>query len=334
MVLATCFSVLINGPETALPTGLIQTSDMKPLLINPQSSQEGQDLPRFIIENSATLKTNLIAEGAILFRGFDVAAAGDFEKVSASGTENLAEYTGGGSPRKRVEGKVYTSTEYPANQAIPLHCEESYFPEVPKDIWFFCERPAEELGQTPLGCMRFFLEVLDDEIRDAVIEKGLVYIYNLHGGGGFGRGWKEAFLTEDREVVTQWLEENKAEYTWKNDGSLAMRLAGKALRTHSTTGDSVWGNQIVNWHIDALPGKMAQMMRKLYSSEGDMPKHVMFGDGSPIPRETVERLLEQLRGIESCFDWQAGDVLWCDNERIAHGRRPFKGDRRILVSLG
>lgn len=307
---------------------------MKPQCITPINIEEKQDLAKFIKEHSFNFKESLVENGALLFRGFEVREPGDFEAASASGTEKLSAYTGGGSPRKQVEGKVYTSTEYPADQAIPLHCEESYFPEVPKDIWFFCQTPATEQGQTPLGCMKHFLEVVDDQIRDEVVEKGLIYIYNLHGGGGFGRGWKEAFLTEDRDVVTRWLEENHADYTWKNDGSLAMRLPGKALRTHSSTGDKVWGNQIVNWHIDALPGKMAQMMRKLYASEEDMPKHVMFGDGSPIPRKTVARLLEQLRGIESCFDWQAGDVLWCDNERIAHGRRPFKGKRRVLVSLG
>ena len=31
--------------------------------------------------------------------------------------------------------------------------------------------------------------------------------------------------------------------------------------------------------------------------------------------------------------WQAGDVALIDNYLVMHGRRPFKGERRVLASL-
>jgi alpha-ketoglutarate-dependent taurine dioxygenase len=41
------------------------------------------------------------------------------------------------------------------------------------------------------------------------------------------------------------------------------------------------------------------------------------------------------RGLESAVDvgWNAGDLLLIDNVLVGHGRRPFVGDRRVLVAM-
>lgn len=36
---------------------------------------------------------------------------------------------------------------------------------------------------------------------------------------------------------------------------------------------------------------------------------------------------------EVAFPWQPGDVLVVDNMLVSHGRRPFSGERRILVAM-
>jgi alpha-ketoglutarate-dependent taurine dioxygenase len=304
-----------------------------PHIIEPTSAIDSANLVAFLAENRNSWRQQVVEHGALLFRGFSVPDASSFSEVCAAATPDLVAYTGGGSPRKQVEGKVYTSTEYPADQSIPLHCEESYFPDVPPNIFFYCHTEAEEQGQTPMGCMSEFLGKLDSSILEEFCERGVRYIYNLHGGNGFGRGWKDAFLTDDRDWVTNWLETRGAKYHWNHDNSLHMDLPGSALREHSVTGVTVWGNQVVNWHIDSLPPKMAQGIRRVYDSEDKFPKHATFGDGKPIPKAYIDHILEKLASIEVVFDWKQGDVLWCDNERVAHGRRPFKGKRRILVAL-
>ena len=32
-------------------------------------------------------------------------------------------------------------------------------------------------------------------------------------------------------------------------------------------------------------------------------------------------------------EWETGDIVLIDNYLVMHGRRPYKGDRRVLASL-
>lgn len=274
----------------------------------------------------------LMLHGALVFRSL-AKDARDFEGICRAGTPQLLDYTAGGSPRTRVSGQVYTSTEYPRQQPIPLHCEMTYLRDIPRFLWFWCERPADSGGETPIGDMVSVLHVLDDALVQRFDHHGVRYIYNLHGGKGFGRGWKEAFGSEDRDQVDAWLTRAGTEFSWKPDGTLHAELQAPGLREHSVSGVKVWGNQVASWHVASLGTAMAQRMRRVYRDEGSLPKHATYGDGSPIPDGDIQRILEALAGQEVTFDWRQGDVLLCDNERFAHGRRPFTGDRRVLVAL-
>jgi hypothetical protein len=275
---------------------------------------------------------NLTLHGVLLFRGMaeDVR---EFEGICRAATPQLLDYTAGGSPRTRVSGKVYTSTEYPREQPIPLHCEMTYLRDVPRFLWFWCERPADEGGETPVGDMRQVLEFLGDDLVERFDRYGVRYIYNLHGGKGFGRGWKDAFGTDDRDQVDAWLTASDTEFSWGHDGSLHAELLAPGLRDHSVSGLRVWGNQAANWHVASLGSSMASRMRRVYGDENKLPKHASYGDGSPIPDCDVQRILDVLAAREITFDWRQGDVLLCDNQRYAHGRRPFSGERRVLVTL-
>jgi len=49
-------------------------------------------------------------------------------------------------------------------------------------------------------------------------------------------------------------------------------------------------------------------------------------------------VLEQIREVYEkeavVFRWQKHDVLLLDNMLAAHGRRPFRGPRKIVVGMG
>lgn len=311
----------------------VRPSSDFPLVVRPPTVPDGVAPVSWLAARRGRILDLLGEHGAILFRGFALEGADDLERLCETGTPGLVHYTGGGSIRTHVAGKVYTSTEYAADQHILLHCESTYFRDPPRFIWLYCETPPGEGGETPIGDMRRVLARLDPELVQRFRDKGVRYIYNLHGGNGLGRGWREAFGTGDREQVDAWLAAQGAEYRWDPDGTLHMDLIGPGLRTHPQTGETVWGNQAVNWHIASLSPAMAANLRRLYKSDDRLPKHATFGDGSPIPDADVQRIVEVLKSEETAFPWERNDVLLCDNQCIAHGRRPFKGERRVLVAL-
>lgn len=308
--------------------------DGLPLLIQPDGhDRNAGDLKSWLADPQNQLIDLLTEHGALLFRGFDVAGAAEFQPVCEAGTPGLAAYTGGGSPRSHVQGKVYTSTEYAADQPIPLHCEYTYFREFPRYIWFHCEIPPATGGQTQIGDMRRLLARLDPAVVAEFDRRGVRYIYNLHGGLGFGRGWQQAFGTEDADEVSAWLEQKGAIHHWTDDGTLHVELHAPGLHRHDRSGEMIWTNQAVSWHIGGLVPQMAERMRKIYKTDERMPKHATYGDGTAIPADVVSHILETLRTQEVVFNWRLGDVMLCDNQRIAHGRRPFTGERRVLVAL-
>ena len=74
-------------------------------------------------------------------------------------------------------------------------------------------------------------------------------------------------------------------------------------------------------------------MLSLFEIE-DLPRNVYFGDGSVIDDSVVDELREVYRKLAVNFPWQEGDILMLDNMLSAHGRNPYTGPRKILVTMG
>jgi alpha-ketoglutarate-dependent taurine dioxygenase len=203
---------------------------------------------------------------------------------------------------------------------------------MPRVIMFFCERPAGVGGQTPVADCRKILAGLKDDVRRRFTEKKVQYINNLHGGEGVGRSWQEAFETQDRGVVEQRLREDGYAFTWKPDGSLRTSIVCDAVGTHPETGEAAWINQAEQWHPSGLEPKTRRTLKMLMSEE-DFPHNATFGDGSLLPEADLQHIREVMSAEEKVFEWQGGDVLVCDNILVAHGRQPYEGERRVLVSL-
>src|SRR5262249_47023791 len=89
--------------------------------------QRGGDPVEGGCANPDTVDELVVAGGGVLFRGFRVNGVAHFERFIAEGfgTELLA-YRNRSTPRTTVRGNIYTSTEYPADQHISLHNENSY----------------------------------------------------------------------------------------------------------------------------------------------------------------------------------------------------------------
>lgn len=64
----------------------------------------------------------------------------------------------------------------------------------------------------------------------------------------------------------------------------------------------------------------------------DLP--ATYSDGTEIQRKYLDRLLQISIECEVDNKWEAGDILFVDNHRTMHGRKPWSnGPRRVLVSM-
>ena len=292
-----------------------------------------EELAERISRDREVLEDKFLNHGALLFRGAKVTSAEDFRTVVTALTPDLLAYTGGGSPRSKVEGRIYTSTEYVGTVHIPLHCEMSYTPRIPGRIWFFCLKNAESGGATPLGYLEEIGKRLPTEITARFREKGVRYTAFMNHGAGFGKSWQKTYETDDRDEVSALLDgEDRLEYEWRADGLFVSRTH-PSHRRHSVTGEELWYNQAVNWHPAHLGMVNFDKMKKVFGDPETFPKMAFFGDGTSIPPEDILKIDEVSRDCERNFGWEEGDVVLVDNERVAHGRHAFEGERCVLVAM-
>jgi alpha-ketoglutarate-dependent taurine dioxygenase len=244
------------------------------------------------------------------------------------------EYVDGNSPRTKLDSGVYTSTEYPPEYFISLHNELSYSLRWPDRLFFCCVTAPEQGGETPLVDSRTLLRELPNSLVNDFRAKGVCYIRNLHGGRGFGPSWQKTFQTTDKEDVHAFANGNGVQVQWVNDGTLRLTQTRPSMAKHPITGEEVWFNQAEQFHPTTHPESVYQAMMSVYRGREEMlPQHVTFGDGTAIPLEYLQTIRSVTKANVAEFRWKRGDLLVVDNMLAAHGRNPFKGPRRILVSM-
>ena len=183
-----------------------------PLVIQPAVRRV--DLETWASGNRDFIEAKLLQHGAILFRNFKVDAIAGFEQFINRVFGRLLEYRERSSPRSQVGGNIYTSTDYPADQSIFLHNENSYQDSWPLKIFFSCITPAKEGGETPIADCRRVFQCIRPEIRERFIEKRWMYIRNF--GDGFGLPWQAVFQTTDKGAVEEHCRRNRIEVEWKD----------------------------------------------------------------------------------------------------------------------
>ena len=299
-----------------------------PPVLSPRLA--GVELTEWAQLNADAVDARVRDHGGVLLRGFDVPTPESFRAVVGALYPHLAEYNDQTTPRTKVEGEVYTSTEYPASQVIEQHSEMSYAREAPQRIIFYCAVPSPEGGETPLADNRTVLERLPAEVRDAFARKGVMYIRNYREE--LGLPWQTAFQTEDRAEAEERFRRQEMDFEWTRDGGLRLRHVGPALIAHPASGQPIWFNQADHFHTSSLPPEVRQGLLANFAEE-DAPQHACFGDGSPIPEEWLAEVRRAYHEAKVKFPWRAGDILVLDNPLITHGREPFSGERKVLVAM-
>lgn len=299
--------------------------------------ERGTHLPEVLRNHQLDLDRLLLEHGAILLKNFDVSSLEKFHSCTqVLAGASAGSYIDGNSPRTKLSESIYTSTEYPPELSISMHNELSYSHAWPARLYFCCVTAPQTGGSTLIADSRALLRELSPEVLKMFEEKGVTYVRNLHGGSGatIGKSWQQTFETDQRSVVEQYCKDGDIKYEWKADGGIRLVQQRPATAVHPRTGERVWFNQVDQFHPSTNPPDVYEAIMEIYGDDPfEMPQYGCFGDGTPIPDSALAQVREGMDRLSVAFPWEAGDMMIIDNMLTAHGRSPFTGARRILVSM-
>ena len=295
------------------------------------------------------IQTILSKHGGILIRsiGIDWSAA-DFQRTILEVTPRLRDYIGGTSPREVVHGKVMKATSLPGEWSIPPHQEMAYTKTAPSFITFFCENPAASGGESTITDMRLVLATIDARIREKFerfgiqLRRVLPSIETMRLKPGIQKPWSEVFATDDRRQVEAIVADKGWKAEWLTGDTLRLwQDIVPAVITHPITGESIWCNQahffspacMMAWAAEDGRRADYEAIKAAKKSHPEMLDDVLLGNGEPVSEEDALHIYRVLRQLEADLLLGHGDLLILDNLILAHGRKPFVGDRRVLVVL-
>lgn len=241
-------SLAMDGTDL-VTTAPLRTDTALPLVIRP--AVEGVDLVSWVDRHRAVLDSFLATHGGVLFRGFNVGRLEGFERFSHVMSQGrLLEYIYRSTPRTRIgDANIYTSTEYPNDQSIPLHNENAYAARWPMKIWFFALVCAETGGETPIADSRNIYRRLDPTLREQFAARQVMYVRNY---GDLDLPWQVAFQTDDPNTVTAYCHTAGIDVEWQQGDRLRTRQVLPAVAVHPRTGEPVWFNQAHLFHISEI----------------------------------------------------------------------------------
>ncbi|KAG2387844.1 hypothetical protein C9374_001438 [Naegleria lovaniensis] len=241
-------SSLSNAPplHTTLPIVIEPNTEM---VDHDRNNSSKDSLLLWISQNKSWIRNVLNSSGAILFRGFQIMSAQDFEDVALEAAHYpLQDGYLGTSPRNRVTKYTFTASEFGPMVPIPQHLEMSFLPNSqPKEIFFYCQSPPENLhqGETPICDMRLVYQNLNEEFKRKLDKYQVANVRNYcskrhaqHHHSLFSisfwsnilkqldpfrtKPWEDIFETESESQVYKLCEHDQVEPRWKQGKELEL----------------------------------------------------------------------------------------------------------------
>jgi alpha-ketoglutarate-dependent taurine dioxygenase len=280
--------------------------------------------------NRSSCEQALDQYGGVLLRGFEMRRPEQLQSFIETVAGSALHYRERSSPRSRISGEVYTSTEHPPDQKIFFHNENSYASMWPGKLAFACVVPASEGGETPVSDVALVYQRLDPEVRKEFARRGVMYLRNYQPG--IGLSWETVFQSNDRGEVEAYCRDAGYECEWRSGSALRTRRITPAFARHPRTGAMLWFNHAAFFHISTLPLEIRSALERQFAPD-ELPHQTFFGDGASIEEDVMEHIRATYQSASLEFRWHSGDLLLLDNMRLAHARNSFRGQRKVLVAM-
>ncbi|MCX4489707.1 TauD/TfdA family dioxygenase [Streptomyces anulatus] len=317
---------MIKTPFADAEAEVLERNGTRLVRVRPQHDGDHR---AWFTANTEAFRSAMYEHAAVMVKDCGIVEQSELAVLAEEISGRTLEYNERSTPRSRVTGKVYTSTEYPADQSIPQHNESAYSENWPHNVFFFCALAARTGGETPVADSAAVLERLPADLVRRFEEKGVVYTRTYRTG--MGLSWQEGFQTDDKGYVESYCADHNIQTDWDGD-LLRTRQKRQAVTVHPITGKKVWFNQAHLFHVHALPEDVREGLLEICGEDG-LPRNAYYGDGTPITADELATILGVYDETTLAETWGTGDLLGIDNILTSHGRRPFTGDRKVLVAM-
>lgn len=341
----------------------IKTDEQElPLVIETVTEKSFRALAALVKQHCNWFNQQLVQYGAILFRGFEVESAEQFQTVlELLGVELASHYHFGSAARHRITDKVFLSSSAPPSIIISPHNELNFVPIRPGIIAFFCQIQADLYGETPLiNTEKLFYDLSPGlQAKFTNFSQQFVRYIPQHL-------LEVVFEDISRDEITKLLQAQGFDFNWHEDDSLSLKHSYTPLFRHPLTDRLCFCLSIFDclinreWYIQIK--ERYPLMQGLYHSllpvglykkfeqyrptvtnifdsnklKGSISMSFIDPENEPIKITAAEA---QELGKAECknaaiFKWQQGDVLIVDNRSVAHSRLNTKSPRKVLTAFG
>jgi hypothetical protein len=263
-----------------------------------------QEIPQLPVEE---IKELFKSAGMLMFRGFGVGPwlmRSFAEQFSSSFNRDRLR-----PPVEGSDGFVQMVTE--GMGYVEPHSEQANSPFRPDAIWFCCDTPAEQGGETLVWDGIRLWEKLSHQLQQLFRSKRLRFFQCYTPDK-----WK-LFLGEGSSLA-----------------DVERTLSGvEGVSYYVSPNQSIYLEYVCSAVVKTRFGRQEAFANSLLSERKNTLGDLMtFDDGTPIPEEVISEILDAMQELTQEINWQPGDLAFIDNSRFVHGRNAYTDKRRLIYS--
>lgn len=341
---------------------ILNSESTLPLIIEASQKVSVDDLEKWIKNNRKYIHEKLNSIGGILFRGFDIKTAHDFEKIAKLIDKNLCtSHPFDGGARMWLTKYIYEAdiTEYTsAPLPVPFHNEDSYIPYLPSTLMFCCIKPAEFGGESIISdCRKVFSSLplnLQKKYSAKTIKMTFAHSDSLflvnscipkneeeikkfakkYGASNCKRiGEDETEFTFDVPAVIKTKNHKQTSYIGRVHFADYLTFALDIFLSYRSR--KKFSHRVMMcWLIIQCIAKHFRDVGASYFKANKRRHWCTFGNNEPIPLSDQIKITFAFWRNSVTFPLESSDILVLNNLLISHGRLPYKGKRIILSCIG